>query len=99
MISMIVQNKPCDTLMKKKCYAIHNFQLSKVVKQCRQLCGMVNFLTKDIFRLLESLQLFSFYLIKTGKEMLVSDVLFQLYIGKTKYTRRNSSRFPTTLAS
>ena len=42
---MIKEGKPCFELMKDKCDAIRNMQPLHTVKECRQFCGMVNFLS------------------------------------------------------
>ena len=42
---MIKDGKPCFEPMKDKCDAIQNMQPLCTVKECRQFCGMVNFLS------------------------------------------------------
>ena len=42
---MIKEGKPCFEPMKDKCDAIRNMQPLCTVKECRQFCGMVNFLS------------------------------------------------------
>ena len=42
---MIKDGKPCFEPMKDKCDAIRNMQPLCMVKECRQFCGMVNFLS------------------------------------------------------
>ena len=42
---MIKEGKPCFEPMKDKCDVIRNMQPLRTVKECRQFCGMVNFLS------------------------------------------------------
>ena len=42
---MIKDGKPCFEPMKDKCDAICNMQPLRMVKECRQFCGMLNFLS------------------------------------------------------
>ena len=52
---MIKNGKPCFELMKDKCDAIRNMMPLKTVKECRQFCGMVNFLSSFLLKLREYL--------------------------------------------
>ena len=52
---MIKNGRPAFTPMKGKCDAIINMQSLKSVKECRQFCGMVNFLSTFLPRLRELL--------------------------------------------
>ena len=52
---MIKDGKPCFEPMKDKCDAIRNMQPLKSVKECRQFCGMVNFLSTFLPKLREYL--------------------------------------------
>ena len=52
---MIKNGKPCFEPMKDKCDAIRNMMLLKTVKECRQFCGMVNFLSSFLPKLREYL--------------------------------------------
>ena len=42
---MVKEGKPCFEPIKDKCDAIRNMQPLHTVKECRQFCGMVNFLS------------------------------------------------------
>ena len=42
---MVCTSELCYVSMKKNCHVIHNTQLPKLVKQCREICGMLNFLS------------------------------------------------------
>ena len=52
---MIKDQKPCFEPMKDKCDAIRNMLPLKTVKECRQFCGMVNFLSTFLPKLREYL--------------------------------------------
>ena len=52
---MIKNGKPCFEPMKDKCDAIRNMMPLKTVKECRQFCGMVNFLSSFLPQLREYL--------------------------------------------
>ena len=52
---LIKDGKPCLEPMKDKCDAIHSMLLLKSVKECRQFCGMVNFLSTFLPKLREYL--------------------------------------------
>ena len=52
---MIKNGRPAFTPMKGKCDAIINMQSLKSVKECRQFCGMVNFLSTFLPKLRELL--------------------------------------------
>ena len=52
---MIKNGRPAFTPMKGKCDAIVNMQSLKSVKECRQFCGMVNFLSTFLPKLRELL--------------------------------------------
>ena len=52
---MIQEGKACYTPIKDRCDAIRNLRAPRSVKECRQFCGMVNFLStflKDLRKLL-----------------------------------------------
>ena len=52
---LIKDGKPCLEPMKDKCDAIHNMLPLKLVKECQQFCGMVNFLSTFLPKLREYL--------------------------------------------
>ena len=52
---LIKDGKPCLELMKDKCDAIRSMLPLKSVKECRQFCGMVNFLSTFLSKLREYL--------------------------------------------
>ena len=52
---MIRNGKPCFEPMKDKCDAIRNMMPLRTVKECRQFCGMVNFLSTFLPKLREYL--------------------------------------------
>ena len=52
---LIQDGKPCIQPMKDKCEAIHSMLPLKTVKECRQFCGMVNFLSTFLPKLHEYL--------------------------------------------
>ena len=52
---MIRNGKPCLEPMKDKCDAIRNMMPLKTAKECRQFCGMVNFLSTFLPKLREYL--------------------------------------------
>ena len=52
---LIKDGKPCLKPMKDKCDAICSMLLLKSVKECRQFCGMINFLSTFLPKLREYL--------------------------------------------
>ena len=52
---LIRNGKPCFEPMKDKCDAIRNMMPLRTVKECRQFCGMVNFLSTFLPKLREYL--------------------------------------------